>query len=179
MTIRRTRIPPKPTRTPRHLWKPPFKIADSIIANMLISTSGNKSECARRLGIRPETVYNRIKNSESLRNLIEMLWLQVVDSAGDGLKTKIDEKNLKACMFALEKLDRSRFGTMTESEQVGLPKGDLIINVLCIRDDGRVTKTVFGKDEEPKEITLDPSEYRIEGGKIKLREDNFEEDKAY
>lgn len=128
--------PTRPERTQTY--------SDEVIIAALRASHGMIRTAARMLGCVHQTVYNRVKSTPAIREVMLEERFVLADSAESNVfNAVVDEKDIKVSMWVLERLKRNRFATL-EKHHIGGDK-----NAPPIK-----TEAEFSIDDLPLELRI-------------------------
>ena len=123
-------------------------LTDEQIIKAIPGTGGVKKEVARKLGVHRQTIRKRAKASPIIAEAIEEERQDVTDDAESCVVRKVREGDVKACIWWLGTIGKSRgFTTQTKTEHTGLETQSKVV-IVRMPKNGR---------EGPRVLKLDDS----------------------
>lgn len=120
---------PSEENEPKYTWTEEASIVKALKAN-----EGNITKTARALGVTPSAVSQRISRSKRLQDVLVSAKEGLVDLAESELTKHVKAGSLKAILFVLETIGKSR-GWIKRTEIAALMKSDFVLNIISPSED--------------------------------------------
>lgn len=101
--------------------KPPVKVSDQEIINMVDACHGNYRMAAGRLKIDYATLLRRAKHNPEIERAKLDACADMITLAEDNVLNELLNGNFQASKFVLERLSREKWGTGTMAGSIGDP----------------------------------------------------------
>lgn len=137
---------------PNHRGKGSKHLSEELIGRMLKVTLGHRTETARRLGCSAVNIFQRIRGSAYLQNVVEEIYNGLVDDAEQTIHKKVNKENLKASMFTLERLAKGRGWTKKSDEVEDRLPQSLTINIQVAPQSLPGSREMIELNPSPKQI---------------------------